>query len=117
MIVESRRCVFRIAVGMTTLAIPLLLACAGTAARTIQAAVDAAIDGDTIEVRGGTYVENVDVDKQVTLIGKGADEVTVRAASTSDHVFNVTADWVNISGFTVKVRLEIGRQGFMSAVV
>ncbi len=32
MIAESRRCVFRIAVGITTLAIPLLLACAGTAA-------------------------------------------------------------------------------------
>ena len=41
MIAESRRCVLRITVGMTTLAIPLLLACAGTAARTIEAAVDA----------------------------------------------------------------------------
>jgi len=41
MIVESRRRVFRIPVGMTTLAIPLLLACAGTAAaRTIEAAAD-----------------------------------------------------------------------------
>ena len=31
MIAESRRCVLRITVGMTTLAILLLLACAGTA--------------------------------------------------------------------------------------
>ena len=49
----------------------------------------------------GTYVENVDVDKQVTLIGDGADVVTVRAANVGDHVFGVTADYVKIGGFTV----------------
>jgi parallel beta-helix repeat protein len=43
----------------------------------------------------------VDVWKQVTLIGDGADVVTVRAADVGDHVFNVTMDWVNIRGFTV----------------
>jgi len=117
MIAESRRCVFRIAVGMTTLAIPLLLASAGTAAgarwivddscgtgvdyTTIQAAVDAASAGDTIEVASGTYHENVDVYKQLTLIGDGADVVTVEAADASDHVFEVTVDRVNISGFAV----------------
>ncbi|MEA3324613.1 MAG: hypothetical protein U9Q37_05670 [Euryarchaeota archaeon] len=37
----------------------------------IAAAVDAASDGDTIEVRGGTYIENVDVDKRLALIGEG----------------------------------------------
>jgi len=67
----------------------------------IQAAVDAASSGDKIEVRSGTYVENVDVGKRLTLIGDGADVVTVRAADSGDHVFDVTADWVNISGFTV----------------
>jgi M6 family metalloprotease-like protein len=72
----------------------------------IQAAVDAAAEGDTIEVRSGTYVENVDVNKQLTLIGEGADAVTVQAANAGDHVFEVGANWVdiywvNISGFTV----------------
>ena len=67
----------------------------------IQAAVDAASAGDTIEVRTGTYVENVDVNKTLTLIGDGADVVTVRAANTGYNVLEVTADWVNISGFTV----------------
>ena len=43
----------------------------------------------------------MDVDKQVTLRGEGADVVNVTAASTSDHVFEVTADYVNISGFNV----------------
>ncbi|NOQ33562.1 MAG: hypothetical protein GQ567_05140, partial [Methanosarcinales archaeon] len=95
----------------------LLLACAGMAAgetwvvgddggagvnyTTIQDAVDASSAGDTIEVRSGTYVENVDVNKSLTLIGDGADVVTVQAEDEWDEVFEVTADYVNISGFTV----------------
>ncbi|RLG24446.1 hypothetical protein DRN85_07665 [Methanosarcinales archaeon] len=39
MIVESRRCVFRISVGMTTLAIPLLLACTVASACTAAGAI------------------------------------------------------------------------------
>ena len=67
----------------------------------IQTAVDAAGEGDAIYIYGGNYTENVDVDKpRLTLEGEGADVVTVTAASSSDHVFNVTANYVNISGFT-----------------
>ena len=68
---------------------------------TIQEGVDDAADGDTVIVYAGEYVENVRVDKSITLRGEGADVVTVRAASVYDHVFEVTVDWVNISGFTV----------------
>jgi parallel beta-helix repeat protein len=67
----------------------------------IQTAIDGAEAGDTIYVHAGTYVENVDVDKRVTLVSDGADVVTVWASSAEDHVFEVTADWVNVSGFTV----------------
>ena len=68
----------------------------------IQDAIDDAEPGDTIYVHEGTYVENVDVDKErLTLIGDGANVVTVQAADAADHVFEVTADWVSISGFTV----------------
>ena len=68
---------------------------------TIQGAVDAAEDGDVITVHAGNYNENVDVDKQITLEGESVDVVTVTAATADDHVFNVTADYVNISGFKV----------------
>ena len=50
----------------------------------IQDAVDGAGDGDMIYVHAGTYVENVDADKRVTLIGDDADVVTVRAADAED---------------------------------
>jgi len=66
----------------------------------IQDAVDAASDGDTIKVWAGTYTENVDVNKSVNLRGAGAD-VTVVNALNDDFVISVTADNVNISGFTV----------------
>lgn len=66
----------------------------------IQAAVNNASGGDTICVAVGSYTENVDIaTAHLTLAGAGADVVTVTAASLGDHVFYVTADYVNISGF------------------
>ena len=67
----------------------------------IQEAINAAYENDTIYVFNGTYCESVHVHKRVTLIGEGADVVTVRAASSLDDVFKVDTDWVNITGFTV----------------
>ena len=69
---------------------------------TIQAAVDAVNAGDTIIVRDGTYTENVDVDKSLTIKSEnGADSTIVQAANPNDHVFEVTADDVTISRFMV----------------
>ena len=68
----------------------------------IQSAVDGADAGEMIFVRNGSYTENVDVDKTLTLRGEGADFVTVTAADSGDHVFEVSADWVNISGFAAR---------------
>jgi len=68
----------------------------------IQAAVDAAAPDATIIVRNGTYTENVDVDRAVTVLSESGPEYTeVRAANPKDSVFYVTADGVNISGFSV----------------
>jgi len=66
----------------------------------IQAAVDNAGSGETICVKAGNYTENVDIaTSHLTLRGEGAGVVIVNAASNLDHVFEVTADHVNISGF------------------
>jgi len=69
----------------------------------IQGAIDNANAGDIIIVRDGTYTENVDVNVDHLTIKSehGYDSTVVHAANTSDHVFEVTADYVNITGFTV----------------
>jgi len=69
----------------------------------IQAAIDNAISGETICVMDGTYTENVDVDTQLTIRSEnGAASTTVTALYSNDPVFEVTADYVSISGFSVK---------------
>jgi parallel beta-helix repeat protein len=68
----------------------------------IQAAIDSATDGDTICMWNGSYSENVNVDKRLTIRSENDSVSTiVQAADSNDHVFEVTADCVNISGFTV----------------
>ncbi len=70
--------------------------------RPIQDAVAAAGEGETIVVRNGNYSENIDVPTQgLTLRGECASVVAVAANRSDDHVFEVTADYTNISGFTV----------------
>jgi len=66
----------------------------------IQAAVDNAIAGETICVAAGNYNTKVIIrTPHLTLRGEGAGVVTVNVASSSDHAFEVTANYVNISGF------------------
>ncbi|MEA1908544.1 MAG: C1 family peptidase, partial [Euryarchaeota archaeon] len=73
-----------------------------TSGTPIQSAVGNANAGETIYVWNGSYSENVDIGTaSLTLQGEGADVVMVNAASASDHVFHVTANRVNISGFMV----------------
>jgi hypothetical protein len=67
----------------------------------IQSAIDNAISGETICVKDGTYTENVDVDTQLTIRSENGAASTTVHALTGDPVFDVTADYVTISGFTV----------------
>jgi hypothetical protein len=69
----------------------------------IQGAIDDATIGETICIKDGTYTENVDVNKQLTIRSEhDAASTIVNALDPDDHVFEVTADYVNISGFMVK---------------
>jgi len=83
----------------------------------IQHAIDNATAGNTIYVYNGSYRENVNVDKRLTLRGEGADVVKVTAKSTSDHVIEVTVDYVNISGFNVTGATSYKKAGiYLSSV-
>lgn len=69
----------------------------------IQDAIDSSNAGDTIIVRNGTYIENIRVDKPLTVRSHSGSAFTVvKAANLNDHVFLVTADYTNISGFFVE---------------
>ena len=68
---------------------------------TIQGAIDAASPGDTVYVYGGTYYENIIIDKMVSLLGEHRDTTIVDGNGTG-VVVRVSADWVNITGFTVQ---------------
>ena len=66
----------------------------------IQDAINASFDGDTIRVFEGNYIENVRVNKSVSLIGNGS-EVTIIDGNGNGDVVTIYANWVNISGFHV----------------
>jgi parallel beta-helix repeat protein len=68
---------------------------------TIQDAINDAEDGDTVFVFNGTYYEYVEIDKSINL--KGEDrEITEIINSYYIWAVNISADYVNISGFTIK---------------
>ncbi len=66
---------------------------------TIQGAIDNAGIGDTVYVFGGTYYENVVINKTLSLVGEDRDTTTIDGGGIGDVVW-VTANWVNISGFS-----------------
>jgi len=87
----------------------------------IQAAVDAADEGDIIIVSAGLYQENVVIAKRLTLQGAGADQVTIAAADPSRPTLVVRlAQGVIVQGFTITggyggVRTESRAQAALTA--
>ncbi|MCD4821527.1 MAG: PGF-pre-PGF domain-containing protein [Methanococcoides sp.] len=80
---------------------------------TITEAVYNANDEDTIIVYNGTYVENVFVNKELTIISQSGNPnyTIVQAANSNDHVFHVTKDNVTISGFNATGAMDAGNAG------
>ncbi|MBA4802329.1 MAG: hypothetical protein H2040_10745 [Euryhalocaulis sp.] len=68
----------------------------------IQAAIDAASDGDTIQIEDGVYAENLTIDKALTLIGSGG--VSIEPASgtavtiTAGVDGDISFDGINLDG-------------------
>lgn len=71
----------------------------------IQEAVDNAVADDTIRVFEGTYLENVQIDKTLNVIGNGSANTIIDGEGSGDLVY-ISSDWVNFSGFSV---INVGR--------
>jgi hypothetical protein len=72
--------------------------CSSCTYTTISDALDAAAEGDTIEVAAGTYSESIDLDFDVTLTGAGASVTEITGPSDVISITDVTA---TVTGFTV----------------
>ena len=69
----------------------------------IRWAVDNASAGDTIVVRDGIYVENIDISKpHLTIKSENGSTNCIISSAKSDNVFEITANYVKILGFTIK---------------
>jgi len=69
----------------------------------IQDAINAANENDTIYVYNGTYFENLIIDKPIKLIGENKQNTIIDGKSNGDVIFlDPSSNYVNISGFTIQ---------------
>ncbi len=73
----------------------------------IQEAINAANEGDTIFVSSGIYYENVVVNKTVSLVGEDKSN-TIIDGNYSGTVVHITAHDVSLTGFTIRNAGEYG---------
>ena len=66
----------------------------------IQEAIDFALPGDTIYVYAGVYHENIVIDKNLVL--KGENKKAIIECGEGKHGITITANNVEIEGFTIK---------------
>jgi parallel beta-helix repeat protein len=66
----------------------------------IQDAINVSDPGDTVYVFKGTYYEHVNFFKTISLVGEDKNTTVINGTGWGD-VIRVTADWVNITGFTI----------------
>ncbi|HOA47682.1 MAG TPA: NosD domain-containing protein, partial [Candidatus Pacearchaeota archaeon] len=83
----------------------------------IQSAVDAANPGDIIIVDDGIYKENININKNNLILKSknGSEKTIVEAADSHDHIFEITANNIEISGFTIRNAIGIWNAGIYTS--
>jgi len=81
----------------------------------IQDAIKFSDTGDVIFVFKGKYQENIVIDEQIVLLGESV-ESTIIDGNGSSNVVTVTANSVQISGFTIKNSGEVNSEYENSAI-
>ena len=74
---------------------------------TIQTAINASIDGDTISVNSGTYNENIVIDKKIKLISNYAIGVVINGNGIGNAV-TIKSSQVSVQRFTIKSKDKYG---------
>jgi subtilisin family serine protease len=69
---------------------------------TINSALVASNDGDTIAVSSGVYNENIKINKSVSLVGQGSATTIIQGLSSGASVIVVNVPFVTISRFTIR---------------
>lgn len=104
-------CAVGLAASFATAAADLCVGSQAGCFATIQAALAAAHDGDTIAVAAGTYAGPITIDKSVRLVGSGAAATVIRGGGpvvTIGDLTGRTAPTVSLSGVTITGGLTTG---------
>jgi hypothetical protein len=67
----------------------------------IQDAINASSDGDTIYIDNGIYYENIIINKKIRIIGEDNEE-TIIDGRYADHVIKIIVEGVIIENFTIR---------------
>ena len=80
----------------------------------IQDAIDNASDGDTVYVYDdlSPYMENIRINKQISVIGENKDTTIINGVTGQDHAVRISSKNVIINEFTIK-----GESGGQDAIV
>ncbi|HNQ20860.1 MAG TPA: hypothetical protein PKI46_07365, partial [Bacteroidales bacterium] len=74
----------------------------GTCYNTIQGAINAASDGETINVASGTYTENIVINKAITLQGDNSNIPTINPSNTFNPILQVSTSGVTIKNIKIQ---------------
>ncbi len=94
-------CVASLPFGPPALARTFLVCPSGCDSATIAAALQAADDGDAIQIGAGTYAGGVDVSKDVRIVGAGSDKTTIQGTSAASVIRIRRGANVRITGVTI----------------